>query len=154
MRAPAQKVYHAIADKDGPTNWWTRFAQCSDYEGGVSEFRFPQAGFYAAMQVKNLTTPWVIEWECIKQVHNKDTGWSDLNDWEGTLIRFEVEPIDEDNCVLHFEHRGLLPKLECYETCDSAWRYYLGESLKSLVETGQGMPFNDDSENNIQIKGN
>jgi hypothetical protein len=93
----------------------------------------------------------LIEWECIRQVHNHDTGWSDLNDWEGTLIRFEIEPVDKETCVLHFEHQGLIPKLECYDACNSAWRFYLGESLKSLVETGQGMPFNDDSEDNIHF---
>lgn len=150
IEASAGKVYHAIADKDGPSNWWTRFARGTDRVGEISEFPFPQAGFYAAMRVLTLEPESLVEWKCVEQVHNEDTGWSDLHDWEGTTIRFEIEPRGESSSQLRFEHVGLAPVLECYETCDSAWRYYLVESLKEYVEHGEGKPFDDDSEDNIQ----
>lgn len=153
IEASATEVYRAIADRDGPSNWWTRFAQGADQVGQIAEFPFPQAGFYAAMKVRKLEPERLVEWECVEQVHNKNTGWSDLHDWEGTTLRFEVEPLDDDSSRLRFEHVGLAPVLECYETCDSSWRYYLGESLKEYVERGEGKPFADDSEDNIQRRG-
>lgn len=153
MQAPASKVYGAIADADGPSHWWTKFARGTARIGEVAEFPFPQAGFYAAMKIRTLEAERLVEWECVEQVHNDDTGWADLSDWEGTTIRFEVEPKGAHASVLHFEHVGLSPVLECFETCDSAWRYYLGESLKAYVETGTGKPFDDDSENNIERRG-
>ena len=148
--APASVLYEAISGAEGPKHWWTKFARCTDRVGEISEFPFPQAGFFAAMKIRRLEPSRLVEWECVEQVHSKETGWADLHDWQGTTVRFEIEPKGDGASTLRFEHVGLSPVLECYETCDSAWRYYVGDSLKAYVETGQGKPFADDSEDNIR----
>ena len=40
---------------------------------------------------------------------------------------------------LHFAHEGLAG-LGCAEMCVKGWAHYIGVSLRSLVETGQGVP--------------
>lgn len=143
LNAPAADVYDAIARKDGPTNWWTRLSEVSEEVGGVSRFKFPKADFFADMKVLTLEPNRLIEWECVDSKHAENSGWSDLRDWVGTKVRFEIVPNGSHASTLKFTHVGLIPKLECYNSCDSAWRYYLNESLRSLVEKGEGKPFED-----------
>ncbi len=146
LAAPASRVYEAI--RDG-SKWWTRFAQIDNAIGGVSRFRFPRAGFYAAMKTVATEPGRLVEWECVEQAHAQDSGFVDLHDWQGTRVRFALEPDGEDRCVLHFTHVGLTPRLECHDTCKSAWSFYLNESLRGYVEQDRGQPFSDDSEDNI-----
>jgi hypothetical protein len=39
-----------------------------------------------------------------------------------------------------FTHIGLVPEYECYEACNQGWTHYIQNSLKSLIETGKGLP--------------
>lgn len=41
----------------------------------------------------------------------KKSGFSNLRDWEGTLIRFEIEHVSENESVLHFTHWDLRKNL-------------------------------------------
>lgn len=145
--APADRVYAAIVT---PEKWWTRFANVSCEEGGVSEFRFPADGFFAAMKNLRLEPGRLVEWECVRQVHPPDSGFRQRSEWEGTRIRFEIEPAGERKCRLHFEHLGLCPNLDCYRACDDAWQTYI-ISLRQLIEAGSGRPYDDDSEDRIEL---
>lgn len=149
FKAPVDQLYHALASKEGPRAWWTEFCETSDTVGGVSKFRFPKAGFFAHMQIADLKENELVEWNCVDSRHPKDSQFSDLRDWVGTTIRFRCEPIDETTSRLRMEHVGLTPEQDCYETCRSGWSHYLGHSLRSLLETGRGKPYADDSEDNI-----
>lgn len=46
------------------------------------------------------------------------------NEWAGTKICFEIEQ-EEDKTKITFTHIGLLPQIECYGGCSSAWTQYL-----------------------------
>ncbi len=37
-------------------------------------------------------------------------------------------------------HEGLTPQLHCYETCNTAWDFFVLDSLKAYLETGKGDP--------------
>jgi len=76
FNAPAAKVYRAIATKDGPSNWWTRFCEVSEKVGGVSKFNFPKADFFANMKVVTLEPNSLVEWECVDSKHPDNSGWS------------------------------------------------------------------------------
>src|SRR5579859_1591975 len=71
--------------------WWTTNAVISDQEGGACEFRFPAAGFYAAVRVMK-NAPDLIEWRCVGSTQSpaalKASGGADVHEWVGTLIRF------------------------------------------------------------------
>lgn len=64
---------------------------------------------------------------------------NDKQEWNGTTIHFDVEEKD-GKTALHFTHRGLVPKIECYKDCSGAWTEYIDGSLKNLITTGKGQP--------------
>jgi hypothetical protein len=53
---------------------------------------------------------------------------------------FELASAGPDRTELTFRHAGLRPSLDCYDSCSLGWDHYL-RSLRSLVETGTGMPY-------------
>ena len=55
------------------------------------------------------------------------------------LIVFEITRKD-DKTELRFTHIGLVPSIECYDNCSGAWRFYVNDSLRSLIATGKGEP--------------
>jgi hypothetical protein len=63
----------------------------------------------------------------------------DPKEWAGTEVSFEVSPQGEQTEV-RFTHLGLVPGFECYDKCSSAWSFYINNSLRQLITTGQGDP--------------
>jgi len=59
-------------------------------------------------------------------------------EWRGTMIRFEISQIGGQTEV-RFTHRGLIPRIECFGACSSAWGSYINGSLRSLITTGTGV---------------
>jgi hypothetical protein len=126
--------------------WWSTNAVIDDREGGTCEFRFPSAGFHAAVRVlKNM--PHLIEWRCVGSTLSpaalEASGGTDPHEWVGTTIRFHVLPIEPGSTRLRLEHLGLGASAQFYSTQNNVWAFYL-ESLKSLAETGKGSPFQGD----------
>jgi uncharacterized protein YndB with AHSA1/START domain len=60
-------------------------------------------------------------------------------EWTGTEIRFEIAR-KGDRTELCFTHAGLVPELDCYESCSGGWSFYVGTSLRLLITTGKGTP--------------
>ena len=50
------------------------------------------------------------------------------DEWKNTKICFDIEQL-KDSTKVTFTHEGLIPKIECYNGCSSAWTQYL-ENLK------------------------
>jgi hypothetical protein len=63
----------------------------------------------------------------------------DKDEWNGTHIVFDIAPKGKKT-ELRFTHIGLVPKIECYGKCAGAWGFYINESLRSLITTGNGDP--------------
>jgi hypothetical protein len=63
----------------------------------------------------------------------------DRAEWNGTDIVFEISGKD-GKTELRFTHVGLVPTVECYGKCAGAWGFYINESLRSLITTGEGDP--------------
>ncbi len=43
---------------------------------------------------------------------------------------------------------GQAKKDGCYNVCNEGWKYFLGTSLKSYLETGKGMPYPEPQDTN------
>ena len=136
---PVAELFEQFSSAEGVGNWWTKDCDFEPRVGGKASFRFADSGFYANIEVAQLDPHRLVEWKVLDARHPENTGFSDLHDWNGTTIRFEISPLEDDRSQLDFTHVGLGP-LECYGVCSSLWNYYLNESLRQYFETGQGKP--------------
>jgi hypothetical protein len=53
------------------------------------------------------------------------------DEWKGTEICFDVVTKGNKSQVT-FTHRGLVPAIECYDTCSDAWSQYLKKLAEKL----------------------
>ena len=63
----------------------------------------------------------------------------DKKEWIGTDVAFEIAR-KNGKTELRFTHVGLVPVFECYGQCSGAWGFYINDSLRNLIATGQGHP--------------
>jgi uncharacterized protein YndB with AHSA1/START domain len=140
IKAPAAKVYGALATVDGLAGWWTEDTSGSSKPGGHVAFRFRSAagdeigGF--GMDVLELTPQHKVHWR--------------VNDgpaeWVGTEIEFLLSQQDGYTIVMfgHRRWRGEREgEAEFMAHCSTKWATFL-LSLRELVETGQGQPSPND----------
>jgi len=63
----------------------------------------------------------------------------DKQEWTNTTISFEIA--DHGNKTqVQFTHTGLVPEIECYNSCAKGWDYYIKGSLFKLLTEGKGTP--------------
>ncbi len=131
IQAPIETAYAALASVDGIRGWWTPATDGSAGPGG--EFRVEFAGheIYKVARVEESVRPASVRWAVVD---------CKLEDWIGTTISFELTQAGPDATELRFVHRGLQPALECFESCEAGWNFYL-RSLASYAETGTGQPY-------------
>ena len=56
---------------------------------------------------------------------------------DGTKISFEIS--EQDNKTqLRFTHLGLVPEIECFDSCSNSWSQLIQQGLFSLITTGKG----------------
>ena len=77
----------------------------------------------------------------VELVPNKKIAWlvtasnlnflKDTNEWTGTTICFEIAETGGETKVT-FKHLGLVPEIECYGSCSTAWTLYLQNLEKEL----------------------
>ncbi|MFY9531534.1 MAG: SRPBCC domain-containing protein [Candidatus Acidiferrales bacterium] len=125
---PPQKLYEQFSTAEGVRHWWTQVCQIEERVGGTATFRFPKAGFYVIARIVRLEPDRCVEWICTDSKHPEASGFSDLRDWVGTTLRFEITPLESGHSQLTFTHTGLAP-LECFGVCSNTWALYLNDSL-------------------------
>lgn len=127
------EAYEAVVNVRG---WWSEAVEgVTDQIGGVFDYRF-QDVHRCRVRVTELVPGQKVAW------HIEDNYFDfieDQKEWTGTDVVFEIRRTDAGTEV-HFTHVGLLPQDECYDVCSNAWGGYIGGSLRSLIETGQGHP--------------
>ena len=126
--AAPSEIYKAITEQSGLAGWWTRDTQAEAKVGTIAAFGFNQRAVVFRMRIGQLEPDRKVNWHCL----------GDSAEWEGTTLSFELSP-DADSTILRFSHRGWRSTEGIYAICNYDWARYL-TSLKSLIETGVGMP--------------
>ncbi|MBL7772490.1 MAG: SRPBCC domain-containing protein [Chitinophagaceae bacterium] len=125
-----QEVFNYLKN---PAHWWQGLYQ-EHLEGSSKEvndsFSFTAGnGIHHSIQkLLELDIDKKISWQVIE---SNLTFLNDSTEWLGTRICFEIEDEGENTKVI-FSHVGLVPALECYDSCSHAWTQYL-EKLKTAL---------------------
>ena len=64
---------------------------------------------------------------------------ADKTGWTGTDVTFDITA-KETGTEVRFTHVGLVRDDECFDSCSSAWSFYISTSLRNLITTGAGAP--------------
>lgn len=131
--APLAQVYDAVLD---PRSWWN--SSIAERPKGVGdEFGFEVADLHSTrMRITDTEPGRRVEWLVVDNVFGFV---DDPTEWIGHRLSFDLEP-QGSATKLTFTQHGLVAELECYDVCSKAWTFFVGESLRSLVETGRGAP--------------
>jgi uncharacterized protein YndB with AHSA1/START domain len=138
IKAPVDKVYQALATRDGLAAWWTHDTQGESKLGGAIKFLFHKNGELLGgfeMKVVDLKPGKRVLWQVV----------DGPEEWIGTQITFDLKQ-EGDYSIVLFKHQGWKEPVEFMYHCSTKWAIFW-MSLKSLAETGKGQP----SPNDVQI---
>jgi uncharacterized protein YndB with AHSA1/START domain len=124
-------VFEAVTN---PQKWWT-----GDIEGNTQrvgdEFSYRYGDVhYTKQRITELVPGRKVVW---RVVDSHLSGPEDPSEWTGTEIIFEINE-EDGQTELRFSHLGLVPEFECFDSCSSAWGFYVNGSLRRLITTGEG----------------
>jgi uncharacterized protein YndB with AHSA1/START domain len=125
-------VWEALTTRDGLAGWWSTRVEVSDAAAVESVIDFTFGGnFNPDMEITAVDADSAVEWKCV----------GGHGPWADNTFRFEVEGLDGDRTRLRFwQHYATELSDDEYGIYNFNWGYYL-QSLKELVETGSGKPF-------------
>lgn len=128
----AREVFDAINRVDA---WWIGDVKGSfDFVG--AEFTYAYEPYHRTVQrVTELVPGKRIAWEVLESAIRFV---EDGEEWKGTAIVFDLAERDGGTEV-RFTHRGLTPRLACFDNCRAGWNHYVEKSLPGLIMTGTGV---------------
>lgn len=130
---PPKEAFAAILHVRG---WWSEAIEGSTAKVGDEFMYHYQEMHRCTMRLVELEPDKHVAWLV---TDNYFSFTEDKTEWKGTKVVFDLEPKTGET-EIRFTHEGLVPQYECYNVCSDAWGSYIRESLKSLIETGNGSP--------------
>jgi hypothetical protein len=131
-----QTPEEAFAAINNVRGWWS-----GDIEGSTEkigdEFTYRYEDVHRSKQVITESVPGErVVWHVLDSYLDLA---EDKTEWTGTDIAFEISSKDGKTEV-RFTHLGLVPEFGCFDSCSSAWGFYVNSSLRAFIATGQGAP--------------
>lgn len=132
VEAPAGKVFNDI---NHVSEWWMKNTT-GDSESLNGRFTVDFKGPFVDFKITDLIPDTKVEW----LVTDCDLPWlKDAKEWKDTKVIFELS--EKDNSTqINFTHVGLVPGIECYDSCVKGWTQYVIGSLQKLITEGKGLP--------------
>jgi len=137
IKAPADKVYRALATPQGVASWWSRETAGGSKVGEDLVFTFSE-------------DDGSVKGEMRAQIATLDPGkrvaWTITTgpeEWVGTDISFDLSKGEDGMTIVLFAHRKWPEQKDFMAHCSMKWATFL-LSLRQLVETGKGKPAPDD----------
>jgi hypothetical protein len=126
-------AYDAVNNVRG---WWSEDIEGrTDKLGSVWTYRYKDV-HYSKQKITELVpgkkVVWLVQDGYLDFVKDKQ-------EWKGTKIIFEISR-KQGKTQVRFTHKGLLPRIECYDQCRDAWGFYIRSSLRDLITKGKGQP--------------
>lgn len=127
------EIFAAILDVGA---WWTGQVEGrADELGDEFTYRHPPQ-HYSLQRVVELEPGRRVVW----RVTDSHLAFiSEPREWTGSEIVFDIVPA-AGGTELRFTHVGLVPDVECFGACSTAWLHYVNGSLRSLITKGEGLP--------------
>ena len=126
-----EEVFNAI---NNPQAWWS-----GEIKGSTDklndEFTYRYKEFHLSKQrivemVPDQKVVWLV-------TESKINYAKDKREWTDTKISFEIS--EQDNKTqLRFTHLGLVPEIECFESCSNSCSQLIQQGLFNLITTGKG----------------
>ncbi len=128
-----EEAFDAITNVRG---WWSgQIDGDTDKLGAEFTYRYEDV-HYSKQEITELVPNTKVAWRVLAAYLDST---EDPAEWKGTEITFEVARKD-DKTEVRFTHLGLVPEFECYDSCSTAWAFYINNSLRQLITTGRGNP--------------
>ena len=128
-----EEAFAAITDVRG---WWSgEIEGDTDKLGAEFTYRYEHV-HYSKQKITELIPGSRVVWLVLDARLNFT---QDKAEWKGTEITFEISR-KADETEVRFTHVGLIPEIECFDSCSNAWGFYINGSLRSLITAGRGQP--------------
>ena len=125
-----EEVFNAINNTPA---WWS-----GEIEGNTGklndEFTYRYKDFHVSKQrivemIPGKKVVWLVTESQINYAEDK-------REWMDTKIIFEIS--EQDNkTILRFTHLGLVPEIECFDSCSNSWSQLIQQGLFRLITTGK-----------------
>jgi hypothetical protein len=133
VNATPEEVYAAVTDVRA---WWSETV-VGDTTTAGSEFDYAYQDVHSCrIRVTTAVPGERVEWLVVE---NRFSFTENPAEWVDTEMVFEIAPAAE-GATLTFTHAGLVESHECYGVCVQGWGFYIGESLRRLIDEGAGQP--------------
>ena len=114
----AKETFNAITNVRG---WWSEGLEGNSQKLN-DEFIYEHKPYHRSRQklievVSDKKIVWLV-------TESKLSFLDEPSEWIGTKICFEIFNEGVKNRIT-FTHKGLVPKIECYKSCTSAWTQYM-----------------------------
>ncbi len=142
-----QTPQEAFAAINNVRAWWSGDIDGNtDKLGAEWSYRYKDI-HYSKQRITELIpgkrVAWLVIDSCLNFVDDK-------TEWNGTEITFDIAQTDGQTEVT-FHHLGLIPEVECYDGCSSAWGFIINTSLRNLIATGKGEPFMSEKQDDKEM---
>ena len=123
------QVFNAI---NNPRGWWS-----GEINGSTNklndEFTYRYKEFHLSKQriiemIPDQKVVWLVTESQLNFIEDK-------SEWTDTKISFEISE-KGNKTQLRFTHVGLIPEIECFNSCSTAWTQLIQQGLLSLITTG------------------
>ena len=134
-----KEVFKAITDVRG---WWWSGLYSEEIDGQSNqlndEFTFRAGGgaHYSKQKLVEIIPDKKVVW-LVKD--SKLTFLNKRDEWTGTKLSFEISK-QANKTKVTFTHFGLVPEIESYNGCSTAWSQYLEKFLSPLIEANKAQP--------------